>query len=81
MKRCSLQQSIDKWFSPSQRDQIRVTRFRQRALGGQSGVIVRLMGAPDPIELLFFRHGDGTWCLFPANVARPTMSASTLLAA
>ena len=80
MKSCSLQQNVDKWFSPSQRDQIRVTRFRQSTTGGQSGVIVRLLGATDTIELLFFRHGDGTWRLFPASVTRPMMNASAWLA-
>jgi hypothetical protein len=79
MKSCSLHQSVDKWFSPSQRDQIRVTRFRQNASGGQRGVIVRLLGATERIELLFFRHGDGTWCLFPADATRPTMNASAWL--
>jgi hypothetical protein len=80
MKSCSLQQSVDKWFSPSQRDQIRVTRFRRSTSGGQSGVIIRLSGATDIIELRFFRHGDGTWQLFPAAATRPTMNASAWLA-
>lgn len=76
MKSCSLQQSVDKWFSPSQRHHIRVTRFRQNRSDGQRGVIVRLLGVTDTIELLFFRHGDGTWRLFPADVTRPTINAS-----
>jgi hypothetical protein len=80
MKTCSLQQSIDKWFSPTQRDQIRVTRFRRNILGGQTGVMVRLLGATDTIELLFFRHSDGTWCIFPAAERGPTMKASALVA-
>lgn len=81
MKRCSLQEGIDKWFSPTQRAHIRVTRFRQNVLGGQTGVVVRLMSTTDSIELRFFRHGDGTWRLFPASTSRPTMNASAWLAA
>lgn len=80
MKNCSLRQNVDKWFSPSQRDQLRVTRFRRSASGGQSGVIVRLLGATETIELLFFRHENGTWQLFPADAKRPTANVSAWLA-
>lgn len=76
MKGYSLRQSIDKCFSPSQRGRIRVTRFRHGETGGQSGVIVRLPGATEAIEVLFFRHDDGAWRLFPAATRRPTMSVS-----
>jgi hypothetical protein len=37
---------------------------------------VRVEGALDesPIALIFFRHGDGSWCVFPPARRRPAMN-------
>lgn len=77
MRRDSLQQAIDKWFSPAQRGRLSVKRFRCDGAPGHRGVTVRLFVTSDAIELLFFRHGDGTWRIFPPDAARPTMNAAT----
>jgi hypothetical protein len=70
MQRRSLRQTVDKWFTPLQRQRICLTRFRTGGTSKQRGVVVRLIAAADDIELRLFRHGDGTWRTFPRDARR-----------
>jgi hypothetical protein len=38
------------------------------------------MLANGPIAIIFFRHDDGTWNVFPPQARRPSMSAQRLAA-
>ena len=70
----SLRTLVDKWIGAT--NGIRVTQFIH-GRGGQYK-FVRVEGVSDesPIALFFFRHDDGSWCVFPPERRRPAMNLS-----
>jgi hypothetical protein len=68
----TLRTLVDKWIGAT--NGIRVTQF----IHGRAGQyqFVRVEGASDdpPIALFFFRHEDGSWCVFPPERPRPAMN-------
>jgi hypothetical protein len=68
----SLRTLVDKWIGA--RCDIRITQFSHGR--DEQHRFVRIEGASDesPIALIFFRHDDGGWCVFPPAPRRPTMN-------
>ena len=68
----SLRALVDKWIGMA--NGVRVTQF----IHGRTGQyrFVRVEGPADdyPIAFVFFRHGDGSWCVFPPERRRPVMN-------
>ncbi|MDW9247733.1 hypothetical protein C7S13_4746 [Burkholderia cepacia] len=42
-----------------------MTRFSYGRNGNKRCVCVESRRDADPVALYFFRHGDGSWCVFP----------------
>jgi hypothetical protein len=67
----SLRTQVDKWLAPGLSTQVRVTEFSRTRLGGRRYVCVETALPLGSRALLFFRHDDGCWCVFPPAVDRP----------
>ena len=72
----SLHSLVDKWLRPTDASPARVTGFGRTALAKVRFVCLEVARQERPIALLFFRHADGTWHVFPQANRRPTMRIS-----
>lgn len=72
MKR--LRMVVDKWLAPTPGTSIRVERIAAGIQGTQR-VRVELEGPRGTLSLVFFRHGDGAWYVFPPANPGVTMRA------
>lgn len=61
----SLRWLIDKWLGPSAAMPARVTRMARSRLNRGGCVRVEMGQGPAQLAMFFFRHGDGSWCVFP----------------
>jgi hypothetical protein len=69
----SLRSLVDKWLAPTLSMPARVTQIGR--IFATHGRYVRLEGCTStgPLTIVFFRHGDGSWCVFPPVPALPAM--------
>ena len=70
MKR--LRMVVEKWLAPTPAAPLRVTRITSHA-DGRQGVRVEVDGPRGTIGLVFFRHRDGAWYVFPPKSFGLTM--------
>ncbi|WP_227747331.1 hypothetical protein [Paraburkholderia franconis] len=70
----SLRRQVEKWLAPASATPVRVTEFGRTRLGRRRYVRAETSSADGVRELFFFRHDDGSWCVFPPTTAslRPT---------
>ncbi|SIO72173.1 hypothetical protein SAMN05444172_8563 [Burkholderia sp. GAS332] len=66
----SLRRQVEKWLAPAPGSPVRVTEFSRTRWDGRRYVCVRTSSSADARALLFFRHDDGSWCVFPATRAQ-----------
>ncbi|MGT2509268.1 hypothetical protein [Cupriavidus basilensis] len=60
----SLRGLMEKWLGPDGPTIARITRMRDDVR--QRGyVLVEVERASGALSLMFFRHADGSWCVFP----------------
>jgi len=71
----SLRLLVEKWFAPTPVAPVRVTRLSPASSNQMRCVRVETLRAADSIAILFFRHDDGTWCVFPPRPQRLAMRA------
>jgi hypothetical protein len=69
----SLHSLVEKWLAPISWASIRVTGFSRTRPNGSRYVCVEARRPEGSIALLFFRHEDGTWRVFPPDVKRLTI--------
>lgn len=74
----SLRSQVDKWFAPDATAPIRVTAFGRMRSGRTRYVSVEVLSSKGPHSLYFFRHADGSWCVYPPGVDREVAPARTL---
>lgn len=72
--RTSLRMQIDKWFGPALREALHIQRIDLANGDGVRCVIVVAPHAQAPLAIVFFRHGDRSWRVYPPEVERPAMS-------
>jgi hypothetical protein len=65
----SLRRQVEKWLAPAFATPVHVTEFGHTRLGGRRYVRVETSSADGVRELFFFRHDDGSWCVFPPTTA------------
>jgi hypothetical protein len=70
----SLRVLVEKWLAPTLTTPIRVTRF-SRTRANQRYVCVEVLRSGGSVTLFFFRHEDGTWCVFPPDTRRLAIRA------
>jgi hypothetical protein len=61
----SLRFLVDKWLAPMPAHPVRVTEFGRTRWGHTRYVRVEASLPGGMRSLLFFRHNDGCWCVFP----------------
>ena len=71
---------VEKWLAPSPTTPVRVTRFSCKPSDQRRHVRVEALRPEGPVVILFFRHGDGTWCVFPPVTERLSMRAYPIAA-
>ncbi|PMS20493.1 hypothetical protein C0Z18_11190 [Trinickia dabaoshanensis] len=72
-EKISLRALVDKWLAPTLASPARVLRTG-RMVGNRVRYVCVETRAPDGVRSIFlFRHGDGSWCVFPPTEARPAM--------
>jgi hypothetical protein len=71
----SLRLLVEKWFAPTSATPVRVTRFSRKHPNQRRCVCVEAPREAGTIAIFFFRHDDGTWCVFPPRSERLAMRA------
>lgn len=61
----SLREQVEKWLAPGPSTPVRVTEFSRTRQSGSRYVRVETALPGGLRALLFFRHDDGCWCVFP----------------
>jgi hypothetical protein len=74
----SLRSLVNKWLAPTFSMPARVTQSG-RLLATRSRY-VRIEGrtSSGTLTIVFFRHGDGSWCVFPPMRTTPAMCPSRI---
>jgi hypothetical protein len=76
----SLRSMVEKWLAPTPAMPVRITRLRRTHLNRKRSVRVEAYRPAGPLVVLFFLHDDGSWCVFPPETERPTMSVDRIAA-
>jgi hypothetical protein len=71
----SLRQLVEKWLSPADTTPVHVTRLIHTRFDPGKCVRVEVIRREGPISILFFRHYDGTWSVFPRESPGLTMGS------
>lgn len=71
----SLHWIVDKWLAPTPSMPARVTQVHHDRSLQQRFVRVEAVRASGLLSIIFFRHDDGTWNVFPPASPRPAMYA------
>jgi hypothetical protein len=72
-EKVSLRALVDKWLAPTTTRPARVLRTGRMSHDRTRFVCVGTQASSGPRSLFLFRHGDGSWCVFPPTDARPAM--------
>ena len=71
----SLHRVVDKWLAPTPATPARVVRLWHGDDRLKGCVRVEVCRPAGVFSVLFFRHSDGSWCVFPPPKSRPSMAA------
>lgn len=66
---------VDKWLAPDHAAPARIVRLARAEAGPHRCVRVEVCRQSRTLSMLFFRHGDGSWQVFPPQRSRPCMNA------
>jgi hypothetical protein len=72
-EKISLRALVDKWLAPTVSKPARVLRTGRMSSSRARYVCIEAHATSGPRALFLFRHGDGSWCVFPPTDARPAM--------
>jgi hypothetical protein len=70
----SLRTQVDKWLAPGASTPVRVTEFGRARWGRCRFVRVETTLPFGSRALVFFRHDDGCWCVFPPASDKPRLT-------
>jgi len=65
-----LRSVVEKWFAAAP---VRVTRFKWSGMGDSRSVRVEARSSSKAFSIVFFKHEDGAWRVFPPDRRRPAM--------
>jgi len=71
---------VGKWFGPSAVMTIRVVEFSRTRTDRRRYVRIGEARVDGSLTIVFFRHDDGSWNVFPAKRSTPAMHAYLLAA-
>ena len=72
----SLRLMVDHWLAPDAGQSVRVIAFRNQRSRHERYVCIQTHKPTGPVALFFFRHQDGTWCVYPPRGEQPMMRAA-----
>jgi len=72
-EKISLRALVDKWLAPTAAAPARVLRTGRMSSNRARFVFVEMQASSGPRSIFLFRHGNGSWCVFPPTEARPAM--------
>ncbi len=75
----SLRVVVEKWFGTDPAHRTRVTRSRRASARHWRFVRVESERPSGLLAIVFFRHRDGGWCVFPPSHLWPATGASAWL--
>lgn len=70
----SLHWAVDKWLAPTPAMPARVRCFCRSEMSRLRFVCVETLRPDGVLAIFFFRHGDGSWNVFPPVAERPAMN-------
>ena len=70
----SLRGLVNDWFGKGER--FRVTRPDRSQAMPWRVVQVEVSRVSGTLAIVFFRHGDGSWCVYPPRVVQPMMGCA-----
>lgn len=73
----SLRSMVEQWLNSNPENVYRISQFRRSS--SECYVCVEATSAVGPVSMFFFRHPDGTWCVFPPSPKRPAMRITEML--
>jgi hypothetical protein len=71
---------VSKWFGSSAVATLRVMEFSRTGTDRRRYVRIGAARADESLTIVFFRHDDGSWNVFPAKADGPVMRAYPLAA-
>ncbi|MCI0148821.1 hypothetical protein KNO81_23350 [Paraburkholderia sediminicola] len=71
----SLRRVVESWLGTQNTRHIRVTRFSDARGKRCRYARVEIDRDKGSLVMLFFRHDDGSWCVFPPPPHRPVLGA------
>ena len=74
----SLRSLVAKWLGAESAAFPRVTRFSHSRLKPWRYVCISETRPSGTFAFVFFRHEDGSWCVFPPEVRRPSMDVARM---
>jgi hypothetical protein len=74
----SLRYQVEKWLAPAPTSSVHVTEFGRTRWGRTRYVRVETSSPTGLRVLFFFRHGDGTWHVFPPAADRQRSTAERI---
>jgi hypothetical protein len=72
----SLRNVVESWLGSESAKCIRVKRFSHTRRKLWRYVCVEAVRERGTLAIVFFRHDDGSWCVFPPAPRRPVMGAA-----
>ncbi|CAD6561393.1 hypothetical protein LMG27952_07453 [Paraburkholderia hiiakae] len=72
----SLRHVVESWLGTQEAGHIRVTRFSHTRRKLWRYVCVEASRERGKLSIVFFRHDDGSWCVFPPAPRSPVMGAA-----
>ena len=73
---CSLRMQIEKWFGCARWTSIHISRASRTFASGARYGCVTVSQRLSPHVIVFFRHNDGSWQVYPPSVRQATLSVS-----
>lgn len=74
----TLHWAVDKWLAPTAAMPARVVGLGREATRRRRCVRVEAVRPGGLLSILFFRHDDGSWNVFPPMEPRPAMSVARM---
>jgi hypothetical protein len=71
---------VDKWLGPTPATPARVVRLNRKGANPTRCVCVEVRRPSGLLSVLFFRHKDGSWFVFPPAESRPSMTVGRFAA-
>ncbi|QCP51752.1 hypothetical protein FAZ95_12140 [Trinickia violacea] len=68
-----LRSLVERWLAPIHAAPVRISRFGDVGSGQRRHVRIEVLRPEGAVVILFFRHDDGTWHVFPQQRERISM--------